>query len=171
MSLGWPSYLWHFASSKIFWGSNVAGQRQRNSVRTFVCPPGWPSNPAGWPSDPSCWPLDPSSWPSDYSSCLSEPAGPKTYSVYPQTPPAGTQTPPAFQAGKSEGPNSKLEGFEGQPVGCEGQPEGGGQVDGQIDRGIIGISAHSTELCPLLRPLPFYPLRLHNIKVAGQGNC
>ena len=42
-----------------------------------------------------------------------------------------------------------------------------GLMDGHIDR----ISPHSTRLWPLLVPLTYYPVRLHNIEEAGQGNC
>ena len=43
-------------------------------------------------------------------------------------------------------------------------------TDGQTYGRMDGIYPHSTGLRPLSGPLPCYPLRLHNIKEAGQGN-
>ena len=43
-------------------------------------------------------------------------------------------------------------------------------MKGQMDKWMDGISPHSTGLCPLSEPLPYYPLRLHNNKEAGKGN-
>ena len=40
----------------------------------------------------------------------------------------------------------------------------------KADGRTCGVSPHSAGLRPLSGPLPCYPLRLHNIKEAGQGN-
>ena len=67
--------------------------------------------------------------------------------------------------------NNVLQGSGGQPAGSEDQPEGG-QMDGRTGRWMADtISPHSTGLCPLLGPLPYYPLQLHHIKEVGQGYC
>ena len=77
--------------------------------------------------------------------------------------------------GLSVGSKGLPEGPEGLPEEPEGLPEGpeglsGGWGDGRTYGRTYGISPHSTGLCPLLVLLPCYPLKLHNIKEAGQVN-
>ena len=52
--------------------------------------------------------------------------------------------------------------------GSEGQPEGGGWTDGWMDWQNFSPFYRT---CPLLGPLPCYPLRFQHIKEAGQGYC
>ena len=101
---------------------------------------GWPSGLKG--SDPSDRHSSPSGRPSDPSD---GPSGPQASRTGSQTPLAGPQNPLA-------------------------DPLHGRRIDGQIYGWTNGISHHSKGLCPLSRPLPGYPRRVHYIKEAGQGN-
>ena len=87
--------------------------------------------------------------------CLSVPplACPQTLLAGPQTPPASPHTPPTCP----QTPSMK-DGWKD------------GWMYGRTCRWKDGISPHSTGLSPLLGLLPHYPLTLHNIKEAGQGN-
>ena len=77
------------------------------------------------------------------------PAGPQTLLAGPQTSLAGLQTPLAFEP-------------HGRPMNGQRDRQTDRWMDGQMDR----IFPYSTVLCPLSGPL-----RLHNNKEVGQGNC
>ena len=112
------------------------------------------------PKTPSVGPLTPRAGPQTFT------AGPQTPTACPQTPTAGPKIPTAGLQTRLDGQlEAGSEGWleeeeDGQPVGSDSRDR---RTDGQTE------FLYFTGLCPLSGPLPCYPLRLHDIKEAGQG--